>query len=87
MKNKTTLFITNDHGRHNNGHKNGFVSHGDFCSGCRKISLLAIGPDFAKNKIVFSKHQIIDIAPTVAELLHFSVPKAKGKSLLPLMVD
>ncbi|MBU2020210.1 MAG: sulfatase-like hydrolase/transferase, partial [Bacteroidetes bacterium] len=86
MKDKTTLFITNDHGRHKEGHKNGFVSHGDYCSGCRKISLLAIGPDFTKNTVVHSKHQIVDIAPTIAELLQFPLPKSKGKSLLPVLI-
>ena len=35
LKDKTTLFITNDHGRHTEGHKNGFVNHGDGCDGCR----------------------------------------------------
>src|SRR5690606_4502660 len=45
MRNQTALYITNDHGRHLDGHKDGFKSHGDGCEGCRHISLLALGPD------------------------------------------
>ncbi len=38
-KNNTTLFITNDHGRHTAD----FKGHGDDCEGCRHIMLLALG--------------------------------------------
>ena len=86
MRDKTSLLITNDHGRHLDGHKDGFASHGDMCTGCRKISLLAIGPDFEANKVVSAKHQMIEIAPTVAELLKIKMPKVKGKSLLPVLL-
>ena len=41
---QTAFLVTNDHGRHKDGHKDGFVSHGDGCDGCRHISLLALGP-------------------------------------------
>src|SRR6218665_1996220 len=54
-KNKTTLIVTNDHGRHTAGHLDGFVSHGDFCEGCRHIEFFAIGPDFKKNYECFQK--------------------------------
>lgn len=81
MKDRTTLFITNDHGRHVDGHKNGFVNHGDKCAGCRKISLLAIGPDFKKDTIVQTPGELIDISATVAELMRFSMPTTKGRVL------
>ena len=38
---KTTMIVTNDHGRHTTD----FTGHGDSCAGCRRIQLLAIGPD------------------------------------------
>ena len=81
MKDRTTLFITNDHGRHLDGHKNGFVNHGDKCAGCRKISLLAIGPDFKKDTIVQTPGELVDISATIAELMRFSMPTTKGRVL------
>lgn len=77
-KDKTTLFITNDHGRHLDGHKDGFVSHGDKCSGCRSIYLVALGPDFKVNAELSNSYEQLDISKTIAELLHFYFPVSKG---------
>jgi hypothetical protein len=76
--NKTTIFITNDHGRHDdlNG---GFVGHGDSCEGCRHLMFFAYGPDFYQNQIVNSHYEQIDIATTIAELLHFHLPNSDGQ--------
>ena len=46
--NKTTMIVTNDHGRHDPEH-GGFQGHGCSCQGCRHIQLLAIGPDIKSN--------------------------------------
>lgn len=81
MKNSTSLFITHDHGRHPDGHKNGFVNHGDGCAGCRKIALLAIGPDFKKDVIVTEKGELIDLSKTISRLLGFEMPTSKGRVL------
>ena len=70
-KDKTTLLVTNDHGRHSDGIGSGFVGHGDQCIGCRHISLLALGPDFRKGKVINNPYGQVDIAPTVARLLSF----------------
>ncbi len=78
-RDNTTIFITNDHGRHSDGVANGFSSHGDSCGGCQHISLLAIGPDFKKNIVVETNRELIDIASTVAELLQFEMSTSKGK--------
>lgn len=78
FRNQTTLFITNDHGRHLDGRKNGYVSHGDGCEGCRKISLIGIGPDFKVNAEVNNHYDLLDINATAAELLNVSVPTSKG---------
>jgi hypothetical protein len=78
MKDKTALYITNDHGRHLDGHKDGFKSHGDGCEGCRHISLLAIGPDFEKNKIVSARYDQIDLTASISYLLGFYMPTSKG---------
>lgn len=81
MKNSTTLFITHDHGRHLDGHKNGFVNHGDGCEGCRKIALLAIGPDFKKDVIITDAGETLDISKTISKLLGFDMPTSKGRVL------
>lgn len=78
MKDKTTLFITNDHGRNEDGYKDGFVSHGANTLSNRHIFLLAIGPDFQQNIRLERERELIDIPTTVAKLLGFAMPTAKG---------
>ena len=78
-KDKTTLFITNDHGRHLDGWKDGFVSHGDDCEGCKHINLFALGPDFKKDLIINNYYSQVDIPSTIAELLGFTIPDGQGK--------
>ncbi|MGB5531179.1 MAG: T9SS type A sorting domain-containing protein, partial [Ignavibacteriaceae bacterium] len=73
----TTLFITNDHGRHTTN----FTSHGDDCEGCEHIMLLAIGRNVTQGVENSDLHYQIDIAPTVGDLLGFSTPQAVGISL------
>jgi hypothetical protein len=73
-KNKTTVIITNDHGRHTTD----FQSHGDGCEGCRHVATLIIGPNTPPNVIDASTRTQIDIAPTVGNLLKFSTPYADG---------
>lgn len=75
-KNKTTLIITNDHGRHLDGIDGGWMDHGDSCEGCQKISLLALGPDFRKGSEIKNRYTLVDIAPTVARLLQFKMDPA-----------
>lgn len=85
MKNQTALYITNDHGRHLDGHKDGFKSHGDKCEGCKHITLLAIGPDFEKNKVVATKYDQIDLTASIAHLLGLSMPTGKGCAIPELI--
>ncbi len=82
-KNSTTLFITNDHGRHDSKH-GGFKNHGDSCEGCRHIMLLALGPQFPKKKVIRQEHSQIDIAPTIGTIMNITLPAGEGKSLLPV---
>lgn len=78
-KGKTTLFITNDHGRHLDKVLNGFIDHGDSCLGCRHINFFAYGPDFKENIILNTKRDIIDISATISELLGFDMRFSQGK--------
>ena len=87
LKDKTTLFITNDHGRHTEGHKNGFVNHGDGCDGCRHISLLVLGPDIPKNQEISTEAEMIDIPVTIATMMHIVFPTGKGKFLSEIFME
>ncbi len=78
-RNKTALFITNDHGRHCDGHKDGFKSHGGGCDCCRRISLVALGPDFAKGKVVSKEYEMTDITATAAAILGLNMPTSRGE--------
>jgi len=83
-KGTTTLFVTNDHGRHLDGIKNGFISHGDSCEGCRHINLFAAGPDFKNGVTISTKREQIDIPSTIAELMKFKFPTGKGEIMYEL---
>jgi hypothetical protein len=78
-KGKTTLFITNDHGRHLDNVSDGFISHGDTCLGCRHINFFACGPDFKEDIILNTKREIIDISATISELLGFDMEFSQGE--------
>jgi hypothetical protein len=82
-KNKTTLIVTNDHGRHTND----FSSHGDGCDGCRHIMLMILGPDTKADVIDLKRCSQNDIAPTVGELLDFSTPYCTGRSIIPIKIS
>lgn len=84
-KGKTTLFVTNDHGRHLNGVSTGWNSHGDICPGCKKISLFALGPDFPKNITVSTHYNQTDLAQTISEMLHFTLKNGEGNVITELI--
>lgn len=74
-KDKTTLIVTNDHGRD----ANEWGGHGGSTPSEKSIEFLAIGPDFKKDKVISTgNYEQIDIASTVAELLQFPLT-SKGK--------
>lgn len=85
LGNNTALYITNDHGRHLDGRKNGFISHGCKCDGCTHISLLALGPDFEKGKVVETQYDQIDLTATIAKMMGIAMPFAKGKVISELV--
>jgi len=78
---KTTLFVTNDHGRHDYD----FSGHGDACLGCRQIQLLAVGPDIHAGMLSDEPRSIPDIAPTIGELLGFTTDQSTGTAMLELI--
>ena len=81
---KTTIIITNDHGRHSPGVADGFINHGDGCEGCRHIQFLALGPDFKEGVGFQTPYEQLDISATVAKLLNFKMESSKGKVMTEL---
>ena len=75
----TTLFVTNDHGRHTQGVYDGFVSHWCGCEGCRHIFLLGLGPDFKTNYIETDHYSLIDIPATISKMMGINMPTGTGK--------
>ena len=74
MKGRTTMVVTNDHGRH----LTDFANHGDGCEGCRHLMLLIVGPDTPHGVVDSTARKQIDIVPTIGALLGFSTPYATG---------
>ncbi len=81
---KTVLFITNDHGRHLDGVKDGFRNHGDDCAGCHKVELLALGAGIKPGTVVNAHHDLLDLAATVARLIGVELPTT-GKPISELI--
>lgn len=81
---KTTLLVTNDHGRHLDTVDGGWAEHGDDCDGCQHISLLALGPDFKRGATVTSKYTLVDIPSTIAPMLGFRMEQSEGQIILDL---
>ena len=80
----TTIFLTNDHGRHIDGLSGGFVNHGDNCNGCRHLNFYASGPDFKSDTIFSVSRNLVDIPATIAELLELNMPSGSGKVMTEL---
>ena len=87
FKNKTNIFITNDHGRHLNGISSGFIGHGDGCWGCRHIMFLAIGNDVKRGIRYNIKKTIPDIVPTIGKILNFSTPYSSGSVMTEILTE
>jgi hypothetical protein len=77
-KNSTTLFVTNDHGRHDDQH-GGFSGHGDGCEGCRHIMFLALGPDIKNNFVSAQYRKTPDLAVTISEIFDVDPTEATGE--------
>ncbi|NIM18709.1 MAG: hypothetical protein GTO51_00440 [Candidatus Latescibacteria bacterium] len=81
----TYLFITNDHGRHDDDH-GGFQGHGDSCEGCRHVMFFAMGPKIREDYVVSGVHTQIDVCPTVGALLGFDTPLADGDVISEMFI-
>jgi hypothetical protein len=79
---ETFLFVTTDHGRHDDQH-GGFESHGCSCEGCRRLFFLALGPGVRQDYVVPANylHTQRDLCETIGDLLDFPTPYSEGKAL------
>lgn len=78
---KTTLFVSSDHGRHDDAH-GGFQHHGCSCEGCRHIIGFGIGRGFGKGVVVNRPVGQVDVRAAAAELLSIPIPKNDAKPVL-----
>ncbi len=83
LKETTTLFIVNDHGRHTTD----FTSHGDACEGCTHVMFIALGSGIRTNYGNGITHEQIDLAPTVAMLLKFPMPTVQGHVMKDILAE
>ncbi len=84
-KDKTTMFVLSDHGRHDDDH-GGFRTHGGICHGDRHVPFLALGPDVKRGVEINKMATLIDIAPTIEKLLGFSTPLTRGRVLSEMLL-
>jgi len=82
--NTTTMFVTSDHGRHQDSVADGFAGHGDGCEGCRHLGFFACGPDFKNGITLNEPREQIDLPATIARLMGFELPNTKGKVMFEL---
>jgi len=83
----TALMVTTDHGRHLDEEESGWISHGCHCRGCRNAFLLAVGPGIRAGVQDDAVSSFLDLAPTVAHLMGFAMPYARGRVLTEILED
>jgi len=75
--NSTYLFVTNDHGRHDDLH-GGFTNHGCGCEGCRHILFLSLGPNIKSHNVSSQYRCIPDLAVTISAIFGLNPECATG---------
>lgn len=76
-RDRTTLLVTSDHGRHDDDH-GGFAHHGCSCDGCRQVTFVAAGPDVDPDCAPDRDWTLVDIVPTLGRLLGFTPRDTHG---------
>ncbi|NOG55292.1 MAG: sulfatase-like hydrolase/transferase [Planctomycetes bacterium] len=79
---RTTLIVTSDHGRD----KDDYRFHGKADHMQRHVPFLAVGPDIQADLDITHRRLLIDLAPTVGELLRFKMPFAQGTPMLEMLM-
>ncbi|MBI4976501.1 MAG: alkaline phosphatase family protein [Spirochaetes bacterium] len=87
LRDSTTVFIVNDHGRHIDGVKDGYFSHGCTCDGCRHILCIAIGPDIRRGVTSDVPRNQTDVTATAAYLLSVAMPTGTGTVMKEILAE
>lgn len=80
----TYFVITSDHGEQLMEH--GFVAHGLLYDEVIRVPLIVTGPEISSNTVIKDQVGLLDLAPTITELLNIGkVNKFCGTSLIPMI--
>jgi hypothetical protein len=83
---RTTLLVIPEMGRDGDPSGNGFANHRSGDESCRRLWLLALGASVPKGTASERLVRSIDLTPTIAALLGFTMPPCEGKPLVELAV-
>ena len=78
---KTTLIITNDHGRRYDD----WTEHGDDSEGSRHIMLVAVGPGIQPGSVSSDPHSLADLAVSAGHIIGLEPPRGGGRLIAPLV--
>jgi hypothetical protein len=82
---KTYFIVTNDHGRHSDEVKSGFVSHGDTCFSCRHINMFVSGPGVKNNFIESGRFDQRDLNKTLLRIFGLKDNFSTGRVIKSIM--
>ena len=77
----TAVIVVPEFGRDRDLNSRRGLDHGDGSEDLSNVACLCWGPDFERGKVVQEAVQVVDVAPTVCELLGARAKLAKGKRL------
>ena len=80
-RDRTTLIVVPEMGRDSDVAGNGFANHRSGDESCRRVWLVAIGAGVPKGTGTERPIRIMDVAPTVAQLLGFKMVECEGRPL------
>ena len=80
LESDTDLIVLPAHGRGEPWTTLGLMGHGRDHEGCTRLWMLGLGPDFLPGRVLETRPQLIDVAPTVARLLGLDFP-CRGRVL------
>jgi arylsulfatase A-like enzyme len=81
LRDSTAILVCPEFGRDRDLNSRRGLDHGDGSEDLEYVAATCWGPDFAKARVVGDDVQVIDLCPTVCELLGANAPKARGKRL------
>lgn len=84
LRDSTAVIIAPEFGRDRDLNSRRGLDHGDGSDELNYVSCACWGPDFARGRVVQDDVQVIDVCPTICDLLGAAAPRARGKRLARL---